>query len=67
MTTIYRQFYGTFTAHPFYPGRASNKKWEEKAGLLTRLETQVKRMKENFDSKEKNLLEEREKALQAHK
>ncbi|KAG5285397.1 hypothetical protein AALO_G00002920 [Alosa alosa] len=47
--------------------RASNNKWQEKAGLLTRLETQVKRMKENFDSKEKTLLEDRDKALQAHK
>ncbi|KAL2097658.1 hypothetical protein ACEWY4_006865 [Coilia grayii] len=46
--------------------RASNNKWQEKAGLLTRLETQVKRMKENFDLKEKTLLEERDNALQAH-
>ncbi|XP_031418909.1 leucine-rich repeat and coiled-coil domain-containing protein 1 [Clupea harengus] len=47
--------------------RASNNKWQEKAGLLSRLETQVKRMKEHFDSKEKTLLEERDKALQGHK
>uniref|UniRef100_UPI003AABFE1F leucine-rich repeat and coiled-coil domain-containing protein 1 n=1 Tax=Centroberyx gerrardi TaxID=166262 RepID=UPI003AABFE1F len=46
---------------------ASNKKWQEKADLLTRLESQVKRMKENFDSKERLLLEEREKATEAHK
>lgn len=51
----------------FFPGRASNNKWQEKAGLLSRLETQVKRMKEHFDSKEKTLLEERDKALQGHK
>lgn len=45
----------------------SSKKWQEKAELLTRLESQVKRMKENFDSKERLLLEERDKASQAHK
>ncbi|MED6279749.1 hypothetical protein CHARACLAT_003852 [Characodon lateralis] len=45
----------------------SNKKWQEKAELLTRLESQVKRMKENFDSKERLLLEERDKASEAHK
>ncbi|XP_014839814.1 PREDICTED: leucine-rich repeat and coiled-coil domain-containing protein 1 isoform X2 [Poecilia mexicana] len=45
----------------------SNKKWQEKAELLTRLESQVKRMKENFDSKERLLLEEREKASEAHR
>ncbi|XP_043990594.1 leucine-rich repeat and coiled-coil domain-containing protein 1 [Gambusia affinis] len=45
----------------------SNQKWQEKAELLTRLESQVKRMKENFDSKERLLLEEREKASEAHK
>ncbi|XP_074507839.1 leucine-rich repeat and coiled-coil domain-containing protein 1 isoform X2 [Sebastes fasciatus] len=45
----------------------SSKKWQEKADLLTRLENQVKRMKENFDSKERLLLEERDKATEAHK
>ncbi|TMS09853.1 Leucine-rich repeat and coiled-coil domain-containing protein 1 [Larimichthys crocea] len=45
----------------------SSKKWQEKADLLTRLESQVKRMKENFDSKERLLLEERDKATEAHK
>lgn len=45
----------------------SSKKWREKADLLTRLETQVKRMKENFDSKERLLLEERDKATEAQK
>uniref|UniRef100_A0A4W6E6Y7 Leucine-rich repeat and coiled-coil domain-containing protein 1 n=1 Tax=Lates calcarifer TaxID=8187 RepID=A0A4W6E6Y7_LATCA len=45
----------------------SSKKWQEKADLLTRLESQVKRMKENFDSKERSLLEERDKATEAHK
>uniref|UniRef100_A0A8C6TES4 Leucine-rich repeat and coiled-coil domain-containing protein 1 n=1 Tax=Neogobius melanostomus TaxID=47308 RepID=A0A8C6TES4_9GOBI len=42
----------------------SSIKWKEKAELLTRLETQVKRMKDNFDSKEKLLLEERDKATE---
>ncbi|XP_046884457.1 leucine-rich repeat and coiled-coil domain-containing protein 1 isoform X2 [Hypomesus transpacificus] len=46
---------------------ASNKKWQEKADLLTRLESQVKRMKDKFDSKETLLLEERDKASEAHK
>ncbi|XP_040000417.1 leucine-rich repeat and coiled-coil domain-containing protein 1 isoform X1 [Xiphias gladius] len=45
----------------------SSKKWQEKAELLARLESQVKRMKENFDSKEHLLLEERDKATEAHK
>ncbi|XP_042353819.1 leucine-rich repeat and coiled-coil domain-containing protein 1 isoform X2 [Plectropomus leopardus] len=45
----------------------SSKKWQAKAELLTRLESQVKRMKENFDSKERSLLEERDKATEAHK
>ncbi|KAF7668417.1 hypothetical protein LDENG_00014550 [Lucifuga dentata] len=44
---------------------ASSKKWQEKAELLTQLESQVKRMKENFDSKERLLLEERDKATEA--
>ncbi|XP_036375424.1 leucine-rich repeat and coiled-coil domain-containing protein 1 [Megalops cyprinoides] len=46
---------------------AMNKKWQDKGELLTRLESQVKRMKEGFDAKEKTLLEEKEKAVQAHK
>ncbi|KAM6920064.1 leucine-rich repeat and coiled-coil domain-containing protein 1 [Lycodopsis pacificus] len=45
----------------------SSKKWQAKADLLTQLENQVKRMKENFDSKERLLLEERDKATEAHK
>lgn len=47
--------------------RDSSKKWQEKADLLTLLESQVKRMKENFDEKEHRLLEERRKATEAHK
>ncbi|CAF88490.1 unnamed protein product, partial [Tetraodon nigroviridis] len=47
--------------------RDSSKKWQEKADLLTQLESQVKRMKENFDAKERLLLEERQKATEAHK
>ncbi|XP_028988510.1 leucine-rich repeat and coiled-coil domain-containing protein 1 [Betta splendens] len=47
--------------------RDSSKKWQEKADLLSLLENQVKRMKENFDSKERLLLEEKDKAREAHK
>ncbi|KAG5841865.1 hypothetical protein ANANG_G00171570 [Anguilla anguilla] len=46
---------------------AMNSKWKTKADLLTRLEEQVKRMKEGFDAKEKALLEERDRSVQAHK
>uniref|UniRef100_A0A8C7X3F4 Leucine-rich repeat and coiled-coil domain-containing protein 1 n=1 Tax=Oryzias sinensis TaxID=183150 RepID=A0A8C7X3F4_9TELE len=45
----------------------NNRRWQEKEELLTQLEVQVKRMKENFDSKERQLLEERDKAADAHK
>ncbi|KAM3604215.1 uncharacterized protein V6R79_007946 [Siganus canaliculatus] len=45
----------------------SNKKWQEKADLLTRLESQVMRTKENFDAKERLLVEERDRAREAHK
>ncbi|CAJ1072712.1 leucine-rich repeat and coiled-coil domain-containing protein 1 [Xyrichtys novacula] len=45
----------------------SSRKWQEKAELLTQLESQVKRMKDNFDSKERLLLEERDKATEAQK
>ncbi|XP_061111868.1 leucine-rich repeat and coiled-coil domain-containing protein 1 [Conger conger] len=44
-----------------------NSKWQAKADLLTRLEEQVKRMKDGFDAKEKALLQERDRAVQAHK
>ncbi|KAM9323400.1 leucine-rich repeat and coiled-coil domain-containing protein 1 isoform 1-T1 [Pholidichthys leucotaenia] len=47
--------------------RESNKRWQEKADLLTKLESQVVCMKENFDSKERLLLEERDKATEGHK
>lgn len=46
---------------------ASSRKWQDKADLLTKLECQVKRMKEGFDAKEKALLEERDKTTRAHK
>lgn len=46
---------------------AVNKKWQDKAEILTRLETQVKHMKESFDAKERKLVEERDKALEAQK
>ncbi|KAF3858053.1 hypothetical protein F7725_011254 [Dissostichus mawsoni] len=43
------------------------RKWQAKADLLTRLESQVKSMKESFDSKERLLLEERDRAIEAQK
>nr|XP_028592426.1 LOW QUALITY PROTEIN: leucine-rich repeat and coiled-coil domain-containing protein 1 [Podarcis muralis] len=46
---------------------AMNKKWQDKGGLLSKLEAQVKQMKENFDMKEKQLIEERDKSIQAQK
>ncbi|XP_053322716.1 leucine-rich repeat and coiled-coil domain-containing protein 1 [Spea bombifrons] len=46
---------------------AMNKKWQDKAELLSQLETQVRQMKENFDAKEKKLIEERDKSLQTQK
>ncbi|XP_034982083.1 leucine-rich repeat and coiled-coil domain-containing protein 1 isoform X3 [Zootoca vivipara] len=46
---------------------AMNKKWQDKGGLLSKLEAQVKQMKENFDIKEKQLIEERDKSIQAQK
>ncbi|XP_073406680.1 leucine-rich repeat and coiled-coil domain-containing protein 1 isoform X2 [Dendrobates tinctorius] len=46
---------------------AMNKKWQHKAELLSQLETQVRQMKENFDAKEKKLIEERDKSLHSHK
>uniref|UniRef100_A0A8C8RMG6 Leucine-rich repeat and coiled-coil domain-containing protein 1 n=1 Tax=Pelusios castaneus TaxID=367368 RepID=A0A8C8RMG6_9SAUR len=46
---------------------AMNKKWQDKGELLSHLEVQVKQMKENFDIKEKKLIEERNKSLQAQK
>ncbi|KAM5157551.1 leucine-rich repeat and coiled-coil domain-containing protein 1 isoform 2-T2 [Mantella aurantiaca] len=46
---------------------AMNKKWQDKAELLSQLETQVRQMKENFDGKEKRLIEERDKSLQNQK
>ncbi|XP_061151060.1 leucine-rich repeat and coiled-coil domain-containing protein 1 isoform X1 [Syngnathus typhle] len=45
----------------------SAKKWQEKAQLLTQLETQVKRMKDTFDNKERSLLEENEQLSQSHR
>ncbi|XP_062897425.1 leucine-rich repeat and coiled-coil domain-containing protein 1 [Mobula hypostoma] len=46
---------------------AVNKKWQDKAEILTMLETQVKHMKESFDARERKLVEERDKALEAQK
>ncbi|XP_078731976.1 leucine-rich repeat and coiled-coil domain-containing protein 1 [Lampetra fluviatilis] len=46
---------------------ASNRKWSEKAQLLSRLESQVRQMKEGFDAKEARLQQERDQAIKAHK
>lgn len=43
------------------------KKWQEKTDFLTQLESQVKRMKEKFEAKERLLLEERNKATDAQR
>ncbi|XP_057713059.1 leucine-rich repeat and coiled-coil domain-containing protein 1 [Corythoichthys intestinalis] len=45
----------------------SSKKWQEKAQLLTQLESQVNRMKESFDSKERALIKEKEQMTDAHR
>ncbi|KFO75475.1 Leucine-rich repeat and coiled-coil domain-containing protein 1, partial [Cuculus canorus] len=42
-------------------------KWQGKGDLLSQLEVQVKQMKENFDIKEKKLIEERNKSLQTQR
>ncbi|XP_044521747.1 leucine-rich repeat and coiled-coil domain-containing protein 1 [Gracilinanus agilis] len=47
--------------------KAINKKWQDKGELLSGLETQVKQMKEKFETKEKKLIEERDKSLQNQK
>ncbi|KAM6282386.1 leucine-rich repeat and coiled-coil domain-containing protein 1 [Porphyrio hochstetteri] len=46
---------------------ALKKKWQGKGELLSQLEVQVKQMKENFDIKEKKLMEERNKSLQTQR
>ncbi|XP_072461089.1 leucine-rich repeat and coiled-coil domain-containing protein 1 isoform X2 [Notamacropus eugenii] len=46
---------------------AINKKWKDKGELLSGLEAQVKQMKEKFETKEKKLIEERDKSLQNQK
>ncbi|XP_056680154.1 leucine-rich repeat and coiled-coil domain-containing protein 1 isoform X2 [Monodelphis domestica] len=46
---------------------AINKKWQDKGELLSGLEIQVKQMKEKFETKEKKLIEERDKSLQNQK
>ncbi|XP_062424359.1 leucine-rich repeat and coiled-coil domain-containing protein 1 isoform X2 [Rhea pennata] len=46
---------------------ALKKKWQGKGELLSQLEVQVKQMKESFDTKEKLLIEERNKSLQTQK
>ncbi|NWT18334.1 LRCC1 protein, partial [Vireo altiloquus] len=46
---------------------ALKKRWQGKGELLSQLEVQVKQMKENFDFKEKKLIEERNKSLQSQR
>ncbi|NXX50425.1 LRCC1 protein, partial [Tricholaema leucomelas] len=46
---------------------ALKKKWQGKGELLSQLELQVKQIKENFDIKEKKLIEERNKSLQTQR
>ncbi|NWW39302.1 LRCC1 protein, partial [Panurus biarmicus] len=46
---------------------ALKKRWQGKGELLSHLEVQVKQMKENFDFKEKKLIEERNKSLQTQR
>ncbi|NXC05570.1 LRCC1 protein, partial [Orthonyx spaldingii] len=46
---------------------ALRKRWQGKGELLSQLEVQVKQMKENFDFKEKKLIEERNKSLQTQR
>ena len=53
------------TVFPFE--RNLKKKWEERSQLIAQLEEKVFKMKENFDSKEQKLMEERDTALKATK
>ncbi|NWR48962.1 LRCC1 protein, partial [Regulus satrapa] len=46
---------------------ALKKRWQGKGELLSQLEVQVKQMKENFDFKEKKLIEERNRSLQTQR
>ncbi|NXN78222.1 LRCC1 protein, partial [Bombycilla garrulus] len=46
---------------------ALKKRWQDKGELLNQLEVQVKQMKENFDFKEKKLIEERNKSLETQR
>ncbi|NXP39515.1 LRCC1 protein, partial [Leiothrix lutea] len=46
---------------------ALRKRWQGKGELLSQLEVQVKQMKENFDFKEKKLIEERNESLQTQR
>lgn len=44
-----------------------NNRWKDKSQLIGDLEKQVREMKESWESKEKKLTQERDKALQAAK
>lgn len=44
-----------------------NNKWKEKSQLIGQLEKQVTEMKDNWESKERKLTAERDKAIEAAK
>ncbi|XP_071410357.1 leucine-rich repeat and coiled-coil domain-containing protein 1 isoform X2 [Pithys albifrons albifrons] len=46
---------------------ALKKRWQGKGEILSQLEVQVKQMKENFDIKEKKLIEERNRSLETQR
>ena len=47
--------------------RSLKNKWQERSDLIGRLEQEVKEMRNQFDVKEKKLLEEKNKAVKAGK
>ena len=47
--------------------RDLKKKWEERSQLIGQMEEKVFKMKDNFDTKEQKLKEERDQALKAAK
>lgn len=53
--------------HVHFIFSALKKKWQGKGELLSQLEVQVKQMKENFDIREKKLIEERNRSLQTQR
>jgi hypothetical protein len=47
--------------------RSLKNKWQERSELIGRLEQEVKEMRNQFDTKEKKLTEEKDKAIKAGK